>query len=529
MVLTAMSGIIMLLLTYLQPYTLSDDILYHCIWRRSADEGFVRIGSLADIVQSQAIHYMELTGRAIVQTVAQAFLGLLNKPAYDVANALIFAMTVWAVSKFVSKSTIKPLTVIMVLFVMIVLIPGFADIYLWVEGSVNYLWVSLAIMFFLFTFEKKKGREASTKDYLLSPLTLFIGWTHEGMALPLAISLAGYCWLMRKTMRKSAALPYVAWFTLGSLVCALAPSTLLRAIGGDGHIAESPLVKVGLGLFTCTEMRTVWVLVAVMAYARRRNKRLLALHLSRYGYLYSSVVLSIGIIFASGVTQPRVCFAAEFFAMLLAINLLLRLGAERYSARLGAALSAAIVAVLIPGIYYAYQGHLNNLYLMAQIKGGQTDMIRVKPMLGNSYFIRKFVFLQVEFGPNTYYFAPDPNDENVRCAAYLLGRDSLSFLPDDMVGKIMANPDCYIEYGEDATGRLMAMQIPNGTEVNKITFMLGDDSAPFYKRPFAYASDTYEADRWHTAKINGRTFVFFDKPIPKISRRIDSIRVDAAK
>lgn len=89
MVLTAMSGIIMLLLTYLQPYTLSDDILYHCIWRRSADEGFVRIGSLADIVQSQAIHYMELTGRAIVQTVAQAFLGLLSKPAYDVANALI--------------------------------------------------------------------------------------------------------------------------------------------------------------------------------------------------------------------------------------------------------------------------------------------------------------------------------------------------------------------------------------------------------------------------------------------------------
>ena len=98
-----------------------------------------------------------------------------------------------------------------------------------------------------------------------------------------------------------------------------------------------------------------------------------------------------------------------------------------------------------------------------------------------------------------------------------------------MVGKIMADPDSYIEYGEDATGRLMAMQIPNGTEVNKITFMLGDDSAPFYKRPFAYASDTYEAGRWHTAKINGRTFVFFDKPIPKISRRIDSIRVDAVK
>lgn len=40
-------------------------------------------------MQSQAIHYMKLTGRAIVQTVAQAFLGLLNKPAYDVANALI--------------------------------------------------------------------------------------------------------------------------------------------------------------------------------------------------------------------------------------------------------------------------------------------------------------------------------------------------------------------------------------------------------------------------------------------------------
>lgn len=520
------AGAVMFLLTYLQSYTLLDEILYHFIWRRAGDDVLVKISSLGDIVQSQAIHYTELTGRVVVQFISQAILGLLNKTIYNVANAIVFALTVWAAARYTSKGAIKPLTVILILFTMVVLIPGFVDDYLWIEGSMNYLWVSLAVMAFIFIFEKKKDSLATTKDYLFSPLMLFIGWTHEGMVLPLAISLAGHFWLRRKTMRHNAALPYVAWFTAGALACSLAPSTVLRAIGGDGHVAASPLVKIALGLYTCTEMRTVWMLAILMAYSYKKHRRLLMLHLHRYGYLYFSVVLSICIIFASGVTQPRVCYFAEFLSMLLAVNLLLRLGAERHSTKLRAALSALIVAVLIPGIYYSYQGHKNYKYIMSQIKEGKTSLIRVRQVAGCDYFIRKFTLQQVSFGPNTYYFAPDPTDENVRCAAALLGKDSLQFLPDDMVERIMADPNSYTKYGEDATGMMMAMQIPEGTRVNGITFILGEDTPPIYKRPFMYKGYRYEAQRWQVVEINGRDFVFFDKPIPKISRRIKEIKIN---
>ncbi len=526
MLLLVVAGIVMFVLTSLQSYTLSDDVLYHCIWRWTSKEDFSRIGSFSDIIRSQVIHYQVLTGRVVVQFVAQTFLALLCKPVYDVANALVFVLTAWMSARYASGGKpIRAVTVMMVLFIMMVMIPGFVDDYLWIEGSMNYLWVSLAMMGMVFVFEKNDGRDATWKDYAVSPLMLLVGWTHEGAAVPLAVALVAHCALRRNVRRCNAALPYVAWFTVGAFLCALAPSTVLRAIGGEGHVAASPLTKVALGLFTCTEMRTVWLLAIVMAYAYKRQKRLLVWHVRRYDYLYMAVILCIGVIFASGVTQPRVCYFAEFFSMLLVVNLLLRMGIARHSAKMAVAMGTVMALVLIPGIYYSYEGHVNYKYIMAQIAKGDTDIIRVRQVMGCNYFIRKFTFPQVEFGPNTYYFAPDSTDENVRCAATLLGRERLVFLPDDMVGKIMDNSDSYIAYGESMYDGMLAMQIPTDKKVERVTFVLGEDTPPFYKRPFMYGGYTYDAPRWQVIEVNGRNFVFFDKPVPKIFRRVKDIKI----
>lgn len=516
---------VILLLTYLQSYTLSDDVLYHCIWRRFENEDFIPIRSFSDIIQSQIVHYQYLTGRAVVQTVAQTFLGLLNKPIFNIANSIVFGLTAWTAARFVSGNKITPLVMMTVLFIMIVMIPGFVDDYLWIEGSLNYLWVSLAVMWFIIIFEKKKTQNIRVTDYLLSPFMLLIGWTHEGMTLPLTISLIAHFWFRRKTVMSNAAIPYIAWFTAGSLICSFAPSTIMRAFGDETHITVDAITKIALGLFTCTEMRTVWLLAFVMAYTYKKDRRLFFSHIRRYDYLYLSVVLCMGIIFVSGVTQPRVCYGVEFYAMLIVVNLLLKLGITKYAAKLTAIMGIILVVVLIPGIYYSYKGHCNYKYMMTQIKEGKSDIIRVKPVMGNDYFIRKFTFRQVEFSPNTYYFAPDSTDENVRCAATLLDRERLLFLPDDMVENIMNNPDSYMRYGENIAGEMFAMQIPKGTKVNKITFILGEDNPPFYKRPFMYKGDTYEAKRWQAIEINGRQFVFFDKPFPKIARRIKDIKI----
>ena len=89
----------------------------------------------------------------------------------------------------------------------------------------------------------------------------------------------------------------------------------------------------------------------------------------------------------------------------------------------------------------------------------------------------------------------------------------------------MANPDSYWKCGENIAGEMLAIQVPKGTKVNKVTFYLGEDNPPFYKRPFIYKSYIYEAPRWQVIEINGRDFVFFDKPLPKIARRIKDIKV----
>ena len=520
------ASLTILLLTYLQSYTLSDDVLYHCIWRWTGEEGFVPIRNFGDIIESQVIHYQCLTGRAIVQFVAQTFLGLLSKPVYNVANAVVFGLTVWYAAKYASpRSKVTPLALLMVVFIMMVMIPGFVDDYLWIEGSINYLWVTLAMLCFIFIIERKARLKACAMDYVASPLMLFIGWTHEGIALPIAASLAVLCWHRRREMLHNAALPYIAWFTLGALVCSLSPSTVLRAIGGDNHYTVGIGTKIFLGTYTMTQMRTLWLLAFVMLYAYKKHRRLLTAHLKRYDYLYLAIVFCIAIIYASGVTQPRVCYFPEFLSMLLVVNLLLRLGIARHTRKLMPAMAAILILVLVPGIYYSYKGHCNYRYMKTQIEEGKSDIIRVKPVMGCNYFIRKFTFRQVEFSPNTNYFAPDSTDENVRCAATLLNRTRLVFLPDDMVGNIMDNPDSYWKWGENIAGEMIAIQVPKGTKVNKVTFYLGEDNPPFYKRPFMYKSYIYEAPRWQVIEINGRDFVFFDKPLPKIARRIKDIKV----
>ena len=524
--LLVVAGIVMFVLTSLQSYTLSDDVLYHCIWRWTSEEGFTKISSLSDIIRSNIIHYQVITGRVVVQVVAQSFLAFFCKPVYDVANAIVFVLTAWMSAKYVSGGrSMRTITVMMVLFIMMVMIPGFVDDYLWIEGSVNYLWVSLAMMGMIFVFEKNDGRDTTLKDYVVSPLMLLVGWTHEGAAVPLAIALLVHCALKRRKGRNAAWL-YVAWFTIGAFLCALAPSTVLRAIGDEGHVVASPLAKVAFGLFTCTKMRTVWLLAIVMAYAYKKQKRLLVWHVKRFDYLYMAVVLCIGVIFVSGVTQSRVCYFTEFFSMLLVVNLLLKMGIMRHSARMAVAMGTVMVLMLIPGIYYSYEGYANYKYIMAQIAKGDSDIIRVRQVAGCDYFIKKFTFPQVEFGSNTYYFAPDSTDENVRCAATLLGRERLVFLPDDMVGKIMDTPDSsLITDGESLFGGLIAMQIPSDKKVERVTFVLGEDTQPFYKKPFIYGGYTYDAPRWQVIEVNGRNFVFFDKPVPKIYRRVKDIKI----
>lgn len=521
----AIACLVILLFTFLQSYTLSDDVLYRCIWRRSETEDFVPIRNFYDIIQSQIIHYQILTGRAIVQTVAQTILGLFNKNIYNILNTIVFGMTAWFATKYATCNKITCVSILMIIFIMMVMIPGFVDDYIWIEGSINYLWVSLAILLFIFIFERKIKAHATLKDYFISPLTLFIGWTHEGIALPLAISLCILCWLRRNKIAHNAAIPYIVWFTIGALICSFSPSTILRAIGGEGHKTVSIGLKFALGIFTLTEMRTLWILVLVCAYTYKFKNRLFKFHLRRYIHIYFSILFCIAIIFASGVTQPRVCYFTEFFSMLLVVNFLHRLGIEKYERILNTTMIIIIVLIITPGIYYSYIGYCNYKYIKSQINNNNSEIIGVKPLIGNTYFIRKFTFNQVEFGPNTNYFAPDSTDENVRCAATLLGKKRLVFLPDDMLHNIMHNPNSYQKYSENIAGEMIAMQIPKGTKVNKITFILGEDNPPLYKRPFMFHGYSYEAKRWQVIEINGRFFVFFDKPIPKISRRIKDIRI----
>lgn len=514
-------------LNAIQPFSLLDDILFLGIWRINEADPFIPIRTFADVMQSQAILYPYLTGRIVFQTIAQTFFGIFGKCAFNVCTGVIFGLTLWLATRFVTGG--KPRTFIMltVLFFLWILMPTFADIYVWAEGAVNYLWVCLAILLFIMFLERVKHKRLNAMHCFAGIPALLVGWSHEGMALPLALSLVGYFVAKHKSYAYSAALPYVFWFSVGAFACAFAPSTIFRATQGSEPIAAKIMSRLFLGCVSLTFMRITWILAITIIYAYRKRRDVLVASIKQYPYLYSSVTLCIGIIFASGVTQARVTFGAEFFAMLIEIPLLASLGIEKHKKALAGIMAAVMAAVMIPGTVCAYKAYRNNVFMEEQIQDGRSDIIKVRPLSCNKYLQNKFVFPTVDFGHYVIYNATDSTDENVRCAATLLDRKRLVFLPEDMVDKIEADSSSYIEAGEDCMGRLMAMQISKGTEVKGVTFILNDDKSPLYKKPFAYKGHKYQARRWQVIDIAGLSFVFFDKPVPNISRRIKKIVINS--
>lgn len=118
-----------------------DDIIYTFI----DNSGGLPMTSLADVVRSHMSHIVTTNGR-FANFLAQLFCGYLGKVAFDVCNALVFAVMLHCMVAL-SAPCRRPVVLVALacLFVMTTF-PNPGETMMWLTGSTNYMWAVTATL-----------------------------------------------------------------------------------------------------------------------------------------------------------------------------------------------------------------------------------------------------------------------------------------------------------------------------------------------------------------------------------------------
>ena len=159
-----------------------------------ADES--RIESVAAIFPSMAAHRHIMNGRVIAHFLAQLFL-MLPKEVFNVCNTLFFVWLIWLIYRLSSEDRGTNVLLFLCIFGCIwVLQPEFGQVFLWLDGSVNYLWCAVVCLVWLLPLVRwfRCGSEPGTAGQVLYILYSFIvGAYSENSTVAMVAMALAFC------------------------------------------------------------------------------------------------------------------------------------------------------------------------------------------------------------------------------------------------------------------------------------------------------------------------------------------------
>ena len=166
----AVFAAVFLLLLYCNLHTalVADDYRY-CF---SFSDG-ARMTGLSQLLPSMAAHRHSMNGRVIAHALVQLFL-MLPKPVFNVINALFFVALVRLICRpALGRGEHNALLAASVFGCLWVLQPEFGQVFLWLDGSVNYLWCAVFCLLWLLPWAESflTGHEPSRTVQILLVLS----------------------------------------------------------------------------------------------------------------------------------------------------------------------------------------------------------------------------------------------------------------------------------------------------------------------------------------------------------------------
>lgn len=215
-----------------------------------------RINSFGDILKSQSSIYKNWSGRIPILFMVQSFL-YLGKTLYDLINPLIFLLFIVMILKIANnKISIKGIFIVL-LFVVFGTYK-FWEKYIWISGSLNYLWpvtLMLIIIYYLYNIINSSKRLNTLNTIILLVTSFITGWSHENTVFVLGSFII---FLFIFNLKKVYALDKntkvklvlsIILFGIGAMILIFCPGNFGRLSSTTRKITIVPILKNVLALY----------------------------------------------------------------------------------------------------------------------------------------------------------------------------------------------------------------------------------------------------------------------------------------
>lgn len=132
----------------------NDDFPYSFFYR-----GPLRITNIIQVVKNQVADYFHINGRFFVHIIVQTLL-IFNKNAWSILNPIVIAILLYIITKITTniKENIEASKIPYIYAtsaILFLIMIEYKYIIYWVAGSVNYIWVSLTQLLFIYYYLKE--------------------------------------------------------------------------------------------------------------------------------------------------------------------------------------------------------------------------------------------------------------------------------------------------------------------------------------------------------------------------------------
>lgn len=384
-----------------------------------------RVDSLGDILASMAAHRLWMNGRVIAHFLVQLFL-MLPPPVFDIVNSAVFAAALYLTASLARKKGERDVLLLLGCFCLLwIYTPAFGQVFLWLDGAVNYLWSVLFSLLMLkaYVLKFRDDRELPKAWGWLFPVLCFaVGAFCEpsatGTIFCCALLLALGRILYKQRLSPLLLLSLAAAFA-GFLYMVLAPGEV------NNKSATLTISGVSYGFVNSMELyRQLWPLLLIylaLAFAAWHLKLDPRRQLLALSFILASIA-GVFVLSFAGYAEPRSACYGCFMAVAASAVLFPAILESRFQPAALFALTAALAATLYWGAVGVQdicescaQQERNEALILETLETGAVDAT-VEPV----YFATKY-----SAGCGLSYISQDPSDWNNVYMAEYYGLDSL--------------------------------------------------------------------------------------------------------
>jgi len=358
-------------------------------------------------------------------------------------------------------------------------------------------------------------------------LVFFLGWTHEAITFPLALSVFAINCFHIKSNFKTTGFWIAVAFLIGSCLTAFAPSTTSRAGATDGLSISDLAVKVFSGFIILSKLRIIYITLIISIILWFKKRSIVKELITRNAYLLLAALPALGIIFISGFHASRTAFGLELYCLIFLLRVIgesLKFVNINTLNRFGISLFVGISVFYGFVIYHAIPTWHETQNLIIQIQNNKDCIVGTNEH--DAGIFTPFIRTMIDKDNSPFAMNYDSHNGWPIVIAASFNRDSLFFLPQTFLDEIKNNPNQYDDFNMDSPYEFFIKKIDN-EQIDSIKWILNPtdfSKIPFIFRPIAkrlgrYIDNNPACDNWTILNLYGQRFLIVKKEHAWDSRR----------